>query len=149
MRAPLFVLLFALFSILLLAACSTKEEPPTDTPDGLQGQGKPCTREDRCAEGFACSGLFYDSSGVCVAVSVAQDACERAEHDWGTWGMMQLSYCMRVNPDAGKPCTDNAQCTHSCIQQPDGTGACQRHETEFGCYTTLSNGEAGAALCVD
>lgn len=71
-------------------------------------------------------------------------------------GIMQMPICVIPYPDAGKPCRNSSECTHSCLLMgtnvPTDTpveGECQHNSSPFGCYAPVENGKAGAALCVD
>ncbi len=72
-------------------------------------------------------------------------------------GLMQTMQCVVTYGDAGKACTDGAQCQGDCRAQPDATlregqsarGACQATSNRFGCFTTIKGGKAEATLCID
>ena len=53
---------------------------------------------------------------------------------------------MRIHADAGKSCTDARDCEGACIAQEDGSGRCQKHHAQFGCYAMLENGKATLML---
>ena len=72
-------------------------------------------------------------------------------------GRMQTIQCVINYADAGKRCTDGAQCEGDCRTEPDVTaregqsvtGQCQANSNRFGCFTTITNGKAEATLCID
>jgi Uncharacterized lipoprotein len=84
-------------------------------------------------------------------------------------GRMGREYCVVKYADAGKPCTDGAQCQGECradanLPPPPASGApapgptpvppaatagrCQADSDPFGCYTRIENGR-GTTICVD
>lgn len=72
-------------------------------------------------------------------------------------GRMQSIQCVINYADAGKRCTDGAQCQGDCRTEPDVTaregqsvtGQCQANSNRFGCFTTVNGGKAEATLCID
>lgn len=72
-------------------------------------------------------------------------------------GRMQTVQCVVRYSDAGKACTDGAQCQGDCRAEPTVTaregqsvrGVCQADSNRFGCFTTVTNGKAEATLCID
>ncbi len=72
-------------------------------------------------------------------------------------GRMQSLQCVIPYSDAGKTCTDAAQCQGECrvpgsVIVEDGRaveGQCTADSNRFGCYTRVENGRATAAICVD
>lgn len=72
-------------------------------------------------------------------------------------GRMQSLQCVLQYSDAGKTCTDAAQCQGECrvpgsVIVEDGRaveGQCTADSNQFGCYTRVENGRATAAICVD
>lgn len=72
-------------------------------------------------------------------------------------GRMQSLQCVLQYSDAGKTCTDAAQCQGECrvpgsVIVEDGRaveGQCTADSNRFGCYTRVENGRATAAICVD
>ena len=60
--------------------------------------------------------------------------------------------CVFRAVDAGKVCTDGAQCaTGECLADSDlaTVGQCGAMTTNFGCAARLENGKAEPVLCVD
>jgi hypothetical protein len=72
-------------------------------------------------------------------------------------GRLQSLQCVQTYSDAGKTCTDAAQCQGECrvpgsVIVEDGRaveGQCTADSNRFGCYTRVENGRATAAICVD
>ena len=71
-------------------------------------------------------------------------------------GRAQTLQCVIPYADAGKSCTDGAQCESGrCLGPVDAagqtytSGQCQADNMRFGCTTTIVNGHAEAAICVD
>lgn len=70
-------------------------------------------------------------------------------------GKLQLPTCVTPYADAGKACTDKAQCQGACIlegnlePQTSVTGQCQKTSQQFGCYARVENGQTTGAICVD
>lgn len=72
-------------------------------------------------------------------------------------GRMQTMQCVVSYGDAGKSCTDGAQCQGDCRAEPSATlregqsarGVCQASSNRFGCFTTIKGGKAEATLCID
>ncbi|PPU66210.1 hypothetical protein [Xanthomonas pisi] len=70
-------------------------------------------------------------------------------------GRMQIPRCIVPYADAGKTCTDNADCSGDCLATsivPTGTaatGTCQRDSDRFGCRQVVVGGKGQAALCID
>ena len=72
-------------------------------------------------------------------------------------GRLGTDYCVTPLADAGKVCSDKADCTGKCIAAdagvPAGTaasGTCQPDNGPlFGCYSTVVGGKATAGICVD
>lgn len=72
-------------------------------------------------------------------------------------GRLGTDYCVTALADAGKVCSDKADCTGKCIA-PDAsipagtaaTGTCQPDNGPlFGCYSAVVDGKAAAGICVD
>ena len=72
-------------------------------------------------------------------------------------GRMQSVRCVLRYADAGKCCTDGAQCQGDCRVEGETSaregdavvGRCQVENVRFGCFTTIANGRAQATLCID
>lgn len=70
-------------------------------------------------------------------------------------GRLQRPTCVVPYADAGKTCSDKADCQGSCIAEGNleaqgaTTGQCQKTNVQFGCYAKIVGGKATAAICVD
>ena len=70
-------------------------------------------------------------------------------------GRIQMPTCVVPFADAGKACTDKAQCEGACIlagnleAKTDVVGACQKTNVQFGCFAKVVNGKAENAICID
>ena len=70
-------------------------------------------------------------------------------------GRMQRQTCVVPFSDAGKTCSDKADCQGACIadgnaeSQAATTGQCQKTNVQFGCYAKIVDGKATGAICVD
>jgi hypothetical protein len=87
---------------------------------------------------------------------IDQPACvARGGHVSG-FGMFGLPTCIVPFADAGKACTDAADCDGNCVRYDDfaqaGTrvgGTCQVESPEDGCFQFVEAGLAQMALCAD
>lgn len=69
-------------------------------------------------------------------------------------GRLGAELCVRPFADAGKACTDSAQCEGKCVAQgntdvPATAGQCQADDRLFGCYAEIQGGRTASTLCVD
>ena len=73
-------------------------------------------------------------------------------------GRMQSLQCVVSYTDAGQRCTDGDDCQGDCRVEDvadaphagaAAVGQCQATSSRFGCYATVENGKARAAICVD
>ena len=70
-------------------------------------------------------------------------------------GRRQRSTCVVTYADAGKTCSDKADCQGACIAEGNleaqgaTTGQCQKTNVQFGCYAKIVGGKATAAICID
>lgn len=72
-------------------------------------------------------------------------------------GRAQTEQCVIPFADGGRACTDGSQCSSgNCIgsveaaqSQANASGQCQATNMRFGCYSTIVNGRAQQAICVD
>lgn len=91
-----------------------------------------------------------------IAIPETEPACLAAGGTWRREGLLGRWTCVMPHPDAGRPCTDGAQCLGDCRAtgpsvrpgQPSA-GVCQADSSPFGCFTRVENGRAAATLCVD
>jgi len=70
-------------------------------------------------------------------------------------GRMQRQTCVIPYADAGKVCSDKADCQGSCIadgnaeSQAATAGQCQKTNVQFGCYAKIVGGKSTGTICVD
>lgn len=70
-------------------------------------------------------------------------------------GRMQRQTCVVPYADAGKACSDKADCQGSCIadgnaeSQAATAGQCQKTNVQFGCYAKIVAGKSTGTICVD
>ena len=70
-------------------------------------------------------------------------------------GRLQRPTCVVPYADAGKTCSDKADCQGACIAEGNAesqgaiTGQCQKTNVQFGCFAKIVNGKATAAICID
>ena len=70
-------------------------------------------------------------------------------------GRLQRSTCVVPFADAGKTCSDKADCQGACIadgnaeSQNATTGQCQKTNVQFGCYAKIVGGKSTGTICVD
>lgn len=83
-------------------------------------------------------------------------ACTSAGGTVQRRGRIQAESCVHAFADAGKVCTDSAQCEGKCVGSAgDATsatavkGQCQADDRLFGCYAEVKDGKAVNAICVD
>ncbi|MFT4252278.1 MAG: hypothetical protein QM608_07325, partial [Caulobacter sp.] len=84
------------------------------------------------------------------------EACTARGGQIETVGRRGLPTCVVPYADAGKACTDGAQCQGGCVLEGNlesrdepVTGQCRRSNVQFGCYAKVENGRATATICVD
>jgi hypothetical protein len=147
-------------AVLALAACApTPADPaPTEqaateqpavepaTPAGFVGvDGKPLVMADGTID-----------NSVQEALTANPDACAKAGGALQPVCRMQTPICLINFVDAGKACTDGAQCgSGRCLAEVDATtgaaasGNCAATNDPCGCYQRIEDGVATAAICVD
>jgi putative hemolysin len=70
-------------------------------------------------------------------------------------GRLQRPTCVVPYADAGKTCSDKADCQGACIadgnaeSQAATTGQCQKTNVQFGCYAKIVAGKSTGTICVD
>ena len=93
-----------------------------------------------------------------VAGSEDAAACAAAGGKMLPQGRMQSVRCVITYVDAGRRCTDGADCDGDCrvgdvanapAAGTNAVGQCQANSSRFGCYTTVEDGKAEATICVD
>jgi len=131
------------FAILLtISGCAYLQEVYESNPDYSSGQDP--------YEKIQFTGQF--------ATSQERARCEAAGGTVRRDGMRGWEQCIQTYADAGKTCSDNAECIGQCRlaledAMPDTnasvTGTCQSTDSPFGCYATVEDGKATPAICVD
>ena len=89
--------------------------------------------------------------------SAEASACAARGGEMKQVGRMQSWQCVIAYADAGKRCTDSAQCQGDCrvegatgVQPGAATaGVCQATSDRFGCNAVVRDGKAGPTLCID
>ena len=111
-----------LLAALALAACTPEPTPQDTAPSGRQPLSIP---DDVTIEGCRAAGGQRD--GLAGAL------------------------CTFAATDAGKTCTDSAECEGRCEATGTGgaNGTCSARISPFGCYSEMRDGVALPALCVD
>jgi len=70
-------------------------------------------------------------------------------------GRLQRPTCVVPYADAGKTCSDKADCQGACIAEGNleaqgaTTGQCQKTNVQFGCYAKIVGGKSTGAICID
>lgn len=96
-------------------------------------------------------------AGSPLTIPETSAACGAEGGIWRREGRLGTWMCVMPYADAGRSCTDGAQCRGDCRladdeRPPAGaavTGVCQADTSRFGCFTRVENGRAAATLCVD
>jgi hypothetical protein len=90
------------------------------------------------------------------AVETVQGDCAARGGQMQRVGRAQTLQCVIPYADAGKACRDGGECASGRCQGPieanpreNVIGQCQATNMAFGCYTTITNGRTGPAICVD
>lgn len=112
----------------------------------------------------ACAPLTQEAprSGPAMAEkpvpAATEEACAAQGGDWAPVCRLQKPQCVLTFSDAGKACTDSAQCQGRCEtdfskgQIPAGepaAGRCSMNSNPCGCSQRVEGGVATPALCVD
>lgn len=103
-----------------------------------------------------CSAMGEQPAAV-KAPPLDQQACQQQGGRWQAIGRAQRWVCLVDYADAGKACSDAAQCQGRCLLEdvdvPAGqpaSGVCQRDASQaFGCRQPVQNGVAGSVVCID
>lgn len=82
--------------------------------------------------------------------------CEAAGGEIRRDGLAGWEHCIQTMPDAGKSCSDSADCLDRCLI-PGGdadigvvaTGQCSQEDRQFGCYQSVEEGRTEPTICVD
>ena len=92
-----------------------------------------------------------------IATADERSMCEAAGGEVRRDGMAGWEHCIQEYADAGAACSDASDCLGRCMidgeftaaGQPTDAGRCEANNSPFGCFQTVENGVATAALCVD
>ncbi|MDF2638302.1 MAG: hypothetical protein K0R64_1286 [Novosphingobium lindaniclasticum] len=133
--------LVAAFGAFALAGCAPQDGPQPPTPP---------------AGGETAQNQSYDDGLGRDMNAADRAACEAAGGTVQRRGRLGMEQCVHAYADAGKQCTDSAQCQGKCVGSagavsPDkaASGICQADDRLYGCYAEVRNGKAVAAICVD
>jgi len=113
--------------------------------------------------GLATSSLALSLLAACApaaqapapAAQSADASCAARGGSMQPVGRLQRPTCVVPYADAGKTCSDKADCQGACIAEGNleaqgaTTGQCQKTNVQFGCYAKIVNGKATGAICVD
>lgn len=97
-----------------------------------------------------------------TSLSAAERAqCHAKGGRVGGFGMFGTPVCFLPFSDAGKTCSDKADCQGNCLGWVEGAqgaipkageeraGQCQATDHLFGCFATVVEGKSTQAVCVD
>jgi putative hemolysin len=111
---------------------------------------------------LASAGLALSLLAACAPAPAPQPAAQSADASCaargGTLqpvGRLQRPTCVVPYADAGKTCSDKADCQGACIAegnleaQDATTGQCQKTNVQFGCYAKIVGGKSTGAICID
>lgn len=134
MRGPRHLAMAALGAI-VLGACTPQPAPSEGTPAPEEAAGQSFSRDMSAGDKASCT-----AGGGTV---------QRR-------GRAGVEQCVRPFADAGKQCTDSAQCQGKCVGDAGAastggavTGQCQTDNRLYGCYAEIKGGKAVNAICVD
>lgn len=141
MRAVLFLV------AMMMAACAAPVAPDAPAGNFVGVDGKPLVMADGTIDGSVQDALTADPAACAAAGGALQPVCR-----------MQKPMCLISFADAGKACTDGAQCgSGRCyVQGNPGPGAaaptsgqCTASNDPCGCYQRIEDGKAQPTICVD
>lgn len=67
-------------------------------------------------------------------------------------GIVGTPACVEYYEDSGKSCTDHSDCLGICrteIGETVAAASCAGNSANFGCFSTVENGEVSESVCVD
>lgn len=128
----------------VMAACAAPSSEPAADFVGIDG--KPLVMADGTLDNSVQQALTDDPA-----------ACARAGGELKPVCRMQQPMCLIAFKDAGKSCTDGAQCASGrCKAEMSGpdtapptNGQCAANNDPCGCFQLFEDGKALPALCVD
>lgn len=139
----------ALFAaVALLAACTAPApaDQPANAATFVGIDGRP----------LVTNGIL--DNAVQEAMTANPAACAKAGGEIRPVCRMQQPMCVVTFTDAGKTCSDGAECgSGRCLSDKGGgtpagqpvKGQCARTNDPCGCYQTIKNGVAQPTLCAD
>ncbi len=127
MNNRLAALIIALFSLVFISACQT-------SPSVIDNQ----------------------NDSVSTSESLAK-ACLAKGGEYTKQGKLQMYRCVMQFSDAGKSCSDSAECQGSCLNSnrlietntSNVVGQCASTDSPFGCREIVENGVGKGFLCID
>jgi len=85
--------------------------------------------------------------------------CRAAGGEWSRFGVHDhlcgIYSCAERTKDAGKACSNRADCEHLCVTKApaqlgaQAAGECTAVKTTFGCFTHVDGGRIVGRVCVD
>lgn len=140
--------LFMALATLVAAACAAPP-PATDTPEPatfIGIDGRPLVAADGTIDASVQQALTADAAACTKAGGEVQPVCR-----------MGSPMCVITFADAGKSCTDGAQCgsgrcyavTAVAASGGAATGQCAANNNPCGCNQRVEGGVALPTLCVD
>jgi hypothetical protein len=88
-----------------------------------------------------------------------EEQCRAAGGEWSRFGvrdhLCNVYSCAERTKDAGKPCSNRADCEHLCITRAapkigaPAQGECSAVKTSFGCFTYVDGGKIVGRVCAD
>ena len=146
MIRKLFMALAALAAASCAAPAPATETPSTATFIGIDG--RPLVLADGMIDNAVQQALTANPAACARAGGALQPVCR-----------MQMPMCLITFSDAGKSCTDGAQCgSGRCLAGnptagtgggPGATGQCSTTNDPCGCYQRIEKGVAQPTLCAD
>ncbi len=94
-------------------------------------------------------------NSVLMALTENAEACAKTGGEVRPVCMRGMPMCVVPFPDAGKTCSDSAECMGTCrgdgSAQPEkpATGICSRDTDPCGCFQMVEKGVAQYPLCAD
>ena len=137
----------AFIGLALLSACA-----PSSPPGGETAVLPVAERVSRA------STLTLAPASAAAPLARNRAACTQLGGLYEPAGRAGYLHCVLTYSDAGKSCSDGADCEGDCLagsEQPAGTagpavsGTCQATTSRFGCYSRIEQGRVAMAICVD
>lgn len=97
-----------------------------------------------------------DRQRAAALAAIDQDACRARGGEIRGFGMFGTPVCAVAFSDAGKACTDKADCEGMCLLNdsdlPEGSpssGQCQQDDHPDGCWLEIVGGKTAGGWCLD